>query len=117
MLRLLILSIIQAVFFSGGQVLLKFATGRITRLQWTWAWWGDLLTNWWLLASGICMGVGTVMWMYILKHWPFSQAYPMLSLSYIISMIAAMLIFHEQISLVRWLGVLLILTGCVLVAR
>jgi len=117
MIRLLLLSVIQAVCFCAGQVLLKVATVRITRPQWSWKWWGELLTNWPLLGSGLCMAAGTVLWMYILKKWPFSQAYPMLSLSYVFSMVAALVIFHEQISAVRWVGVLLILTGCFLVAR
>jgi drug/metabolite transporter (DMT)-like permease len=32
-------------------------------------------------------------------------------------MIAAMMVFHESISLVQWLGIVLIMGGCYLVAR
>jgi undecaprenyl phosphate-alpha-L-ara4N flippase subunit ArnE len=32
-------------------------------------------------------------------------------------MLAAVFIFHESIPLTRWLGVLLIMGGCVLIAR
>ena len=35
--------------------------------------------------------------MYILKNFPFSMAYPMISLSYVISMFAAILFFHETV--------------------
>jgi len=45
------------------------------------------------------------------------MAYPMISLSYIFGMFAAIFIFHEQVPLIRWLGVLLIIAGCVLIAK
>ena len=45
------------------------------------------------------------------------MAYPMVSLSYVFGMFAAMLVFHEQVPTVRWLGVLLIMAGCVLIAK
>ena len=32
-------------------------------------------------------------------------------------MLAAMLFFHEQIPLTRWIGIALIMAGCVLIAR
>ena len=35
--------------------------------------------------------------MYILRHYPFSQAYPLSSLAYVFGMVAAMWIFHEQV--------------------
>jgi undecaprenyl phosphate-alpha-L-ara4N flippase subunit ArnE len=55
--------------------------------------------------------------MYIIKTFPFSMAYPMVSLSYIFGMLAAMFIFHEDIPMTRWMGIFLIMTGCVLVAK
>ena len=45
------------------------------------------------------------------------MAYPMVSLSYIFGMFAAILVFHEQVPLIRWAGVLLIMAGCVLIAK
>jgi undecaprenyl phosphate-alpha-L-ara4N flippase subunit ArnE len=45
------------------------------------------------------------------------MAYPMISLSYVMGMLAAIIFFHEQISLTRWIGVFLILGGCVLIAK
>jgi undecaprenyl phosphate-alpha-L-ara4N flippase subunit ArnE len=45
------------------------------------------------------------------------MAYPMVSMSYVMGMFAAMIFFHEHISFERWLGVFLILSGCVLIAK
>jgi undecaprenyl phosphate-alpha-L-ara4N flippase subunit ArnE len=55
--------------------------------------------------------------MYILKNYPFSMSYPMVSLSYVFGMIAAILVFHEDVDLLKWLCVLLIMTGCFLISR
>jgi undecaprenyl phosphate-alpha-L-ara4N flippase subunit ArnE len=55
--------------------------------------------------------------MYILRNYPFSQAYPLSSLAYVFGMIAALWLFDEHISLTAWIGVLLIMAGCYLVTR
>ena len=54
--------------------------------------------------------------MYIVKAFPFSVAYPMVSMSFVIGMIAAVVFFHEQVSWTKWVGVLLIVAGCLLIA-
>ena len=61
--------------------------------------------------------MATVLWMYMLKHFPFSIAYPLSCLSYAFGMVAAILVFHEQVNWVQWIGVFLVMTGCVLIAR
>ena len=58
-----------------------------------------------------------MLWFYIVKHFPFSMAYPLVSLSYVFGMIAAMIFFHEQVDLLKWVGVLLIMGGCFFIAR
>ena len=116
-MRLLLISIIQSILLCSGQVLLKLALQRMGAFSWTLDFFSRNLTNWWFLACGICYGCATTLWLYIIKNFPFSMAYPMVSLSYIFGMFAAMLVFHEQVPTVRWLGVLLIMAGCVLIAK
>jgi undecaprenyl phosphate-alpha-L-ara4N flippase subunit ArnE len=41
----------------------------------------------------------------------------MVSLSYVFGMLAALLVFHEQVSVAQWTGVALIVLGCILIAR
>ena len=43
--------------------------------------------------------------------------YPMISLSYVFGMVAAIVFFHEQVSLTRWVGVFCIIMGCCLIAK
>lgn len=98
-------------------MLLKFALMRMGMFSWSLHFFSAQLTNWWWLGCGICYALATVLWMYIIKVFPFSMAYPMISLSYVFGMLAAMFFFHESIPLTRWAGVLLIMAGCLLVAK
>ncbi len=116
-MQLIPLAILQSLLLAGGQVFLKLALERMLPFGWNWQFWGSVLANWQFALCGLLYGAGTVLWFYIIKHFPFSMAYPMVSLSYVFGMIAAMLVFHEEVSLTRWLGVLLIMAGCYFIAK
>ena len=114
---LLPLAIGQSLLMTIGQVLLKFGLGRMLPFSWTGPFWKSVFINWQFVLSGACFGAGSVLWFYILKHYPFSMAYPMVSLSYVFGMIAAIVFFHEPVSLAKWFGVLLIMGGCYFIAK
>jgi drug/metabolite transporter (DMT)-like permease len=79
--------------------------------------WKSVFVNWQFAACGICYGAGSVLWFYIVKNYPFSMAYPLVSLSYVFGMIAAIIFFNETVDLMKWIGVLLIMLGCYFIAR
>lgn len=111
------LATLQSVLLTGGQVFLKFALLRMGAFAVTREFFVRLLVNWPFAACGLCFGAASVVWMYMIRHFPLSVAYPMVSLSYVFGMIAAIVFFHEAIPVTRWVGVLLIMIGCVFVAR
>ncbi len=117
MWRIVLLSVIQSILLSGGQVFLKFALQRMLPFGWTRSFWQSVLLNWQFAASGIMFGSSSILWMYIVKHYPLSVAYPMISLSYVFGMIAAMVFFHEEVSALKWAGIALIMIGCCLIAK
>jgi undecaprenyl phosphate-alpha-L-ara4N flippase subunit ArnE len=45
------------------------------------------------------------------------MAYPMVSLSYVFGMLAAIYVFGEDVSALKWTGVILIMLGCTLIAK
>lgn len=114
---LLLLAIVQSMLLAGGQVLLKFGLGRMLPFSMSIAFWKSVFVNWQFAACGLCYGAGSVLWFYIVKHYPFSMAYPMVSLSYVFGMIAAIVFFHEPVEWTKWLGVLLIMAGCYFIAK
>lgn len=117
MWKIILYSVSQCILLVTGQVFLKLALMRMLPFGWNREFWLALLTNWHFAACGIFFGAGSLLWMYIVKTFPFSTAYPMVSLSYVFGMFAAMLFFHEDISVTKWMGVMCIIVGCFLIAK
>ena len=114
---LLTLALIQSALLALGQVMLKLGVGRMESFGWNEKFWHSVLFNWQFAASGLCFGAGSLLWMYIVKRFPLSMAYPMISLSYVFGLIAAAVVFHEIVDYRKWLGVALIISGCILISR
>lgn len=117
MWRLIGLSIVQSIMLSFGQLTLKLALEKMPAFSWTNHFWGALLTNWWFMLCGILFGGASILWMHILKHFPLNMAYPMASMSYVFALLFAIVFLHEPVAWNRWLGVALIMLGCVFVAK
>ncbi|MDR1406504.1 MAG: EamA family transporter [Tannerella sp.] len=117
MWKLILLSVTQCLFLCGGQVFLKLAMEKTGTFRLVWAFFRNLLTNWHFAASGLCMAVASCLWIYMIKRYELSVVYPMISISYVFGMLASIYIFHETVPGTRWLGVFLIMTGVILIAR
>ncbi|MGM9749348.1 MAG: EamA family transporter [Candidatus Cryptobacteroides sp.] len=109
--QLIILSVLQSALLAGGQILLKISMQNMPHFQWTWECIKAYLLNFWFLLTGICFGAATALWMYLIKNYPLSQAYPLTSLAYVFGLLAAIVVFHETAGFEKWLGVILILLG------
>ena len=117
MWQLIGLSIVQSIMLSFGQLTLKLALAKIPPFSWTTLFWRDLFTNWWFMLCGIFFGGASILWMYILKHFPLNMAYPMASMSYVFAMLFAIVFLHETVSWNKWLGVAFIMIGCIFIAK
>ena len=91
---LILLALIQALFLCIGQVLLKIGMQALPPFTMSWTYAGKVLTDWWLLGCGISFIVACLLWMYMLRHYPFSHVYPLSSVAYVFGMIAAMTVFN-----------------------
>lgn len=117
MWRLFVYSFIQSLILVGGQVMLKLSFMRMPAFSWSRSFWLSLLGNWQFALCGLLFGAASLLWMYIIKTFPLSMAYPMSSLSYVMAMVAAVVFLHEEVSMTHWLGVSLIVLGCILIAK
>lgn len=68
----------------------------------------------WLAGAALLLGCGMLAWLAVLRRLPVSQAYPMLSLNFVLVTLAARFIFGEAVSLRHWGGVAAIMAGIVL---
>jgi drug/metabolite transporter (DMT)-like permease len=71
----------------------------------------------WLWVALSLYGVSVIVWLIGLSRVPVSQAYPLLSLGYVIMIGLAWWLFGEVPTVQRVVGVLVIMFGVVLVAR
>ena len=109
-----ILILINIVLLVTGQLLFKIGltrTGAMT-LQ-------NLPAV--FLSPLIWMGLGlyviaTLIWFAVLSRAQLNVVYPLQSLSYILALVGSIVVFHEQVTPMRWVGVAVILVGVVLVS-
>jgi drug/metabolite transporter (DMT)-like permease len=117
MLKLIGLALVQSFLLMLSQVFLKLAVMQFGPFQFTFAYIKSVIGNYYLAISGIAVAGAISFWVYILRHYPFSIAYPLGSISYIFGLVAAVLVFHEQVSAVRWMGVCIIIIGIYFVTK
>ena len=76
-----------------------------------------LFTSPWVVGGFVFVFSGALFWLAVLSRWPLSLAYPLLSISYIIGIIASVLFLGEKINLVQLAGVFVIIFGVFLISR
>lgn len=73
--------------------------------------------NPYILAGFFMYGLGAVLWLWVLAKMELSAAYPFVGLSFLLTMFLGMGVLGETLTVTRVVGTILILSGCVLVAR
>ena len=118
--RYFILIMLQTSTLAAGQAMFKLFLNRVHRneFEWSWAYIKDLtIQNGLIILGMIAFFLSSLLlWTYALKKLPFSQAYPLSSLSFIFGMILAYFMFSDAIPFTRWIGVFLIVAGCFLIS-
>lgn len=103
-----------------GQLMLKRgmnAIGHVSLLK------GDIFkvlikmfTNISIILGGIIFVGSLAMWLVVLSKLDISYAYPIVSINYAFVALSSRLFFKEKISLLRWVSILVICSGVVLVS-
>lgn len=121
--RMLIGLILVSVTLAGvAQITLKSGVNRVTDAQGgTLAIGGDalkaLLTSPLVLGGLVLFALSAVVWLFALSRASLSFAYPFAALGYVLIVAFSILVLHETVPPLRWLGVACIVVGIVLVAQ
>ena len=117
----LLIALVAILLLVGGQTLLKVGLNEIGGIS---LFEGNpvgsllgLFRTPWIVLGFVCYGVSAILWLDVLSKLDFSLAFPLVSLTYIFSLIIGRFIFHETVGLDRIVGVLLILGGLFFVVR
>lgn len=116
----LAIAVVTSILISVGQMLWKVGLNRNGGLVPPGGTlWSGLLS---LAVSPAMVGgcaayvAATLLWMYLVGRHPFSYVFPMFSLTFVFSLLFAVLLFKETITPVRLAGLALILWGVFLVS-
>lgn len=112
----ILLILANIIFLVIGQTFWKYGS---TKLEMSNTLTGiiSMICSPWIIMGGVFFVLGTFIWIYLLSKYPLSLLYPLQSLAYVFGLIIAAVIFHEHISLTRWMGVFIILVGVYFVAK
>ena len=114
---MVLLMLAQTAMLAFSQVALKLG---MAGLQWQWKWsfiWHDVIQNAWLMIAVALMIGANLFWLWMLHKYPLSQVYPLTSLGFIFGMLSGWLIFHESVGMMQWIGVAMVITGCMFIAK
>ena len=78
---------------------------------------GKIATNTSLISGLFIYFLSTAIWFLVLSRAEISFVYPLISISYLFTALGGYFFLHEAVSLTRLLGILIIITGVVLVCR
>ncbi len=118
-----ILSIVVAIVFAAaGQLLFKLGMDQVTSVSVSAAGTQQPLLFKALMTPAVIAGlisyaIGTLGWLVALSRFQLSFVYPMLALMQIIIPVGARVIFHEDISPARWIGIVVVAVGVAIVAQ
>jgi len=100
-----------------GQLVLKWQLSSVGAAPHSMAELGPFLLrallNPWVLSSVASAFLGMLTWMAALSRLPLSQAYPFVSLSFPLVLVSSWLAFGEPLTVVKVLGVMLIMAGLI----
>jgi drug/metabolite transporter (DMT)-like permease len=74
----------------------------------------DVLTNGRILAGVFFEAIFFFGLLYMLSKWDVTLVWPLTSLGFVVTTLAAKFFLHEHVSALRWTGVVLIVTGAML---
>jgi multidrug transporter EmrE-like cation transporter len=107
---------LYALAMAGGQMLFKSAALATPQRGALAEWTLELLRNWQFFAALVTYFLLAVLWVWILRVVPLSQAYPFVALAFAIAPLMGGIWFGEPLSARLLVGLAIIMCGLLLVA-
>ncbi len=117
----IILMLICTTLNAASQLLLKHGITHTNLASFSWDRWpfflGEVLQNPYLIIGVLLQPISLTLWVVVLSRVEVSYAAPMLCLSYIFVALGGYVLMNESVSLMRILGIGIIIGGVYIVAR
>ena len=102
---------------SAGQLFTKVAGDQLGPMDFSWQWLADVARNPGILAAIASYLGAFFVWMLILRRSSLSLAFPLSSLVFVAVLLGSWLGLGEHISVLHWVGVVVIIGGIALLAE
>lgn len=107
---------------TAGQLMLKTGMARVgyvgtARLSKPIPLLMDVVKTWQVVVGLILFVLSAVSWLIVISRIPLSLAYPFVGITYVMLALFGKFVLHEHVPNLRWLGVVLIVAGIILVGR
>ena len=116
-----------ALIFTGvmlnaaAQILMKAGTNNIGYFEFNMAnivpVGMKLATEWHIVLALFCYALSVIIWILALSRVPVSIAFPLLSMAYIVTAVAAWYLLGEALSLTKVVGIVVIILGVIIISR
>jgi multidrug transporter EmrE-like cation transporter len=88
-------------------------TGDLLQVKTVW----DIFTNKFIILGIILYAISVFLWLGAMSTLDVSFMYPLLSLGYVITAIFAFVFIGENVTLLRWAGIVVIIAGCFMITK
>ncbi len=110
-LSILLLVLFCALLGAVGQVFFKLGAQNLKLEPLA------LITNWKILLGLILYGTATILFLIALRQGNLSLLYPIIATSYIWVALFSSYYLHESFSVIKWIGIIFIILGVMLIVR
>lgn len=122
MLKTILLAMLSVMVATAGQLLLRAGMVRVGRIGYAQLSRPARLALQIAAEPRVLLGLGifavsAAVWLIVLSRAPLSLAYPFAGLTYVLTALFSRYVLHESIPGLRWMGILFIIAGIVLVGR
>ena len=117
MLLISVLLLIAICLTVAGELLLKQGMNQVGEFSLSLDMLVRTFTEWRVVLAFALIFGGSLFWLGVISRADFSFAYPLLALSYVISLVPAHFWLGERVTLNRIVGALIIVVGVVVVTR
>ncbi len=119
----MILILVAVLLGVLGQLLLKMGMTQVGTLEFGGGLVGLIQTgirvfsNLKVLSGFAAYGISSLFWIVVLSKIELSLAYPMLALNYVLVPLTAWLFLGDQVPVLRWVGMGVVIAGVVIISR
>ncbi len=115
-MKTVIVIVIATICAAVGETFLSYGMRRIGLENPSfWKWFAMVATNTWVLVGVLCLGGFFFLYLAALSWADLSYVMPLTALSYLFAAVLAKFCLGENISWIRWTGIIVIVVGIALV--